>query len=213
VIGARSLPVYFRHALSLAVLAAFAGCGEEQVPAPKFSPQAAAAKALQDLDANQDQLLESKELEPAPGLAALLKTGDTNGDGKLDAAEIRGRIGQFVSDNVAYLPVRFHVFLDGQPLDNAKVQLLPEPCLQEAVVSAEGVTNAEGIAAPLTDKPELGGVQCGIYRISISKQEGGTELIPSHYNQKTTLGLELWLGNREAERPIVLQLSSTAPAS
>jgi hypothetical protein len=194
-------------------LAALVGCGEERIAVPKFSPATAANKAMQDLDANGDQLLDSKELESAPGLATLLKTGDANSDGKLDAAEIRARVQQFVSDNVAYLPVRFHVFLDGQPLENAKVQLLPEPCLQEAVVSAEGVTNPEGIVAPLTDKPELGGAQCGIYRIAISKQDGGRELIPPHYNQKTTLGLELSLGNREAERPIVLQLSSTAPAS
>lgn len=210
---ARRLPIHGHYSPALFALAALLGCGEERIAVPKFSPAKAAERALQELDANQDEVLDSAELKPAPGLAALLKTGDANNDGKLDAAEIRGRIAQFVSDNVAYLPVRFQIFLDGQPLENAQVQLLPEPCLQEAVVSAEGVSNAEGIAAPLTDKPELGGVQCGIYRISISKQEGSTELIPPHYNQKTTLGLELSLGNREAERPIVLQLSSTAPAS
>lgn len=189
------------------------GCRGNEAPTPQFSPANAAAKALQDFDQNGDQFLDGNELIAAPGLAALLKTGDENSDGKLDRGEITGRIQQFVQDDVAYLPVRFQVFLDGLSLGDAQLKLLPEPCLGEVVDSAEGMTNPEGIVAPQTQRAELGGAQCGLYRIVISKKDAaGTEIVPAHYNQRTTLGIELSLGNREAERMLTLLLSSAEPA-
>jgi hypothetical protein len=68
-------------------------CGPDPVLPPVWDPPAQAELALEELDANGDGALDADELKKAPGLAAGAKQIDQNADGKLTAEERRSRRG------------------------------------------------------------------------------------------------------------------------
>ena len=101
--------------------------------------------------------------------------------------------------------------MDGKPLSGAMVTLEPESFLGNAVKPATGVT-VDGtadmsIAEQYRPAPSLWGVYCGLYKVRISKQQGGLEAIPSKYNTETTLGCEVALDAPGAANGLVFRLS------
>ena len=60
-----------------------------------------------------------------------------------------------------------------------------------AVKPASGVTDNHGQAHPRIEGSSLPGCNLGIYRVKITKSEGGKEIVPPQYNSKTELGLEV----------------------
>ncbi len=83
------------------------------------------------------------------------------------------------------------VRLDGRPLRDAQVTLVPESFLGDAVKSAHGISDENGMVRPrISDKPDEAGLHPGFYRVEVSKKVGAKETIPPRYNEHTVLGLE-----------------------
>jgi hypothetical protein len=76
------------------------------------------------------------------------------------------------------------------PIEGAKVRVVPESFLSEAIQPGEGVTNHRGIAKPVTvdAPPGLPGIELGLYRVQITHD---SLKIPARYNEATELGFEL----------------------
>ncbi len=89
--------------------------------------------------------------------------------------------------------------LNGRPLAEAEVKLVPEKYLGDEITTAWGKTTPSGIASmdirdedsPATEQG-LRGVHCGTYKIEINHP---TLKIPAKYNTETTLGYETEMGN------------------
>jgi hypothetical protein len=87
--------------------------------------------------------------------------------------------------------IRLTVSLNSVPLEGATVLLEPEKFLQPEIEAAEGLTDASGAAALVRVKSRETGVFPGVYNVRVSKVVDGKETIPSKYNEKTELGLEV----------------------
>lgn len=178
----------------LLTLVCLAGCSGKPKPPPSsgVDPQAAGAKALADFDANKDGKLSEEELKKCPGLKSAIKRVDKDGDGQLSAEEIAGRIQSWLNSGTIVMEAATHVTLDGRDLEAADVSFEPEPFLVGNFHSAKGVTNKIGQVMFQTST-EFGypGLYLGFYRVRVSKNTGGKELIPAKYNTETELGAEV----------------------
>lgn len=187
--------VYVRRAslFGLACVLLFtAACSGRRVPAPRLDPEEAGRLALADYDRNNDGRLDAAELERCPGLRGGLKTLDTDKDGRLNAQEIAARVTAYQNSRIGLMGVTCQVTLDGAPLVGASVELVPEKFLGAAVKPARGVSEKEGSVPLHVEGQDLPGVQCGVYRVVVSKKNAaGKELLPGRYNAKTTLGQEI----------------------
>jgi len=178
------------------------GAGCTQAPSrlvqATFNPDAGKA-AVEKYDANADGQIGGDELTKVPGVKSALARVDTNGDKQVSAEEIDARIEAWRQWKTAITAVRLYFKIDGQPLVGAKVTLVPEGFVGDAVKPATATTNDSGQAIPyVSEKPEEQGVQPGFYRIEVSRQDGGgKELIPARYNSATELGMEAGPGSPE----------------
>lgn len=185
-----------RQAWFCVLLASFAGCSSRpaRVLPPDVDPAAAAASAVALCDANGDGAITKEEANKAPSIREGWRGLDSNKDNLVTADEIESRIAAWVKSKVGVTSVACAVMLNGQPLANADVVLEPEPFLDGEVKPATGRTDGQGQTF-LQISRELPGVQCGFYRVKISKKVGDQESIPQQFNEATTLGLEVWLRN------------------
>ncbi len=170
-----------------------AGCdgAPARVPQPSLNPQSASEQALQEYDTNHDGALVGPELENCPGVKAGLPVIDLDRDNRVTAAEIAARIQAYIDDKTALMMMAGRITLNGQPLSGAQVTLVPEKFMGPAVKPAKGTTDASGYCVASIEGEELSGVHCGIYRIQISKQANGKELVPARYNSKSILGTDV----------------------
>jgi hypothetical protein len=178
--------------LSLCLFASLGlGCGRAPsrvVPEAPASNAGAAAVTAHDADKNG--LLDESELQRAPGLKAALKQADTDGDGRLSAAEIDARISAWAKSKVGRMSVACIVMRQGTPLADAEVRFVPESFLGSALPTATAKTNAQGLAMPSAPQSEEKppGVPPAFYRVEITTAAGD---IPASYNTMTTLGAEV----------------------
>jgi len=193
------------------LLAGWCGCSRAPVAAPQFSPGASARAAIEEFDANQDGSLDANELAKCPGLQAAKDRIDADGNGGLSEAEISARIAAYGKNTAPLTPLRCQVLFGGQPLAGAKVTLVPERFLGEAIGAADGVTDVAGNALlSISEFSQQGysGVFCGLYRVRISDTDpSGRERLPAKYNAETTLGQEVAPDVRELEHGVVWNLS------
>jgi hypothetical protein len=126
-------------------------------------------------------------------LKSIFASIDADHDGKLSAAEISARVEQLRAKNVSIHTVACKVLLNGVPLPEATVTLIPVTFWADSLPRATGTTSPEGLAA-LSAAPEafpdphISGVYGGLYRVEISKVQNGRELIPAKYNTASVLG-------------------------
>ncbi len=153
-------------------------------------------------DSNEDGFVAGEELENAPGLKAAMENLDADADGKVSREEIENRVATWKAQGIGLMRFTCDVLLDGKPVEGATVILEPEEFLQATIQEATGETDVFGTASPRipkekrpspTDPP---GVQAGIYKVRISKEVGGKEVIPVKYNAKTTLGQEVSMDDK-----------------
>jgi hypothetical protein len=192
-------------------LSLVAGCSwsEPRLDAPSLDPTEAGELALAAYDANNDGAIAGAELDQSPGLKAALPQVDTDGDQRITASEVEARVQRYVDDRVALTPVICQVKLNGQPLSDASVKLLPEKFLGDAVRPAEGTTDSNGLCSLRIPGEEFPGCNCGIYRVEVSKKNpAGQELLPARYNSRTTLGGDVGLGSPLLEAGLNLNLST-----
>jgi hypothetical protein len=170
------------------------GCGRREGLLPaSYSPDESARQALAEYDTNQDGYLDTKELERCPALKNRLDSIDQNGDHRLSAPEIAGRIQTYADSEVALKSILCSVQIDGKPLQGATVRYVPEKFMGPSLRPASGVSDERGGVTLKVPGEKINGVQPGLYRVEISKKNaGGQELIPACYNQETTLGAEVY---------------------
>jgi hypothetical protein len=191
------------------MLASIAGCFSRpaRVSPPKVDPAAAAAKAISKCDANNDGAISLEEASSAPSIRDGWRGLDADKNGRVTADEIESRIRAWVNSNVGITSVACSVQLDGRPLVGADVALEPEEFLDGEVKPATGRTDEQGTTF-LQISRELPGVQCGYYKVKVSKHVGGKESIPPAFNESTKLGLEVWKTNDWPSSVVQFKLTS-----
>lgn len=173
---------------------ALAGCSSKPgVIAPVLNPADATARAMTEFDANADQKLSTDELKACQGLLAAMNQFDQDGDKSISAEELTGALTGFQKQDASLISIKCAVTHNGQPLEGAKVEFIPEPFLGGAITPASGVTGADGSTAPSVPEeviPEeyrgrVKGVYGGIYRVVVTHP---TVNVPAKYNTQTELG-------------------------
>jgi hypothetical protein len=172
------------------------GCSGAPAPLrpPSLSPAEAGEAAIAQYDANRDGAIAGDELAKAPGLLGAQSVLDKDNDGRVTAAEIAARLEQYIKDGVGLSAMPCQVRMDGRPLTEATVSLIPETFMGPNIKTAKGVTDSDGMCLLSTEAEEIDGVHCGIFRIEISKKDAaGKETVPPKYNTATTLGVDTGL--------------------
>jgi hypothetical protein len=160
---------------------------------PKIDAAAASQAAISKYDRDGDGILSAEELRQSPAIAA--SRCDTNGDKKITADEIVSRIDKWQTDRVGLITFHSQVTLNGKPLSDAVVKLIPEDFIADQIQPAQGTTNEVGLADvgmdPSLLREDLQAaplMHCGIYRVEITHPERN---IPEKYNVETILGHEV----------------------
>ncbi len=169
-----------------------AGCSRFPDPpkAPDLSPAAAAAKAIEQYDSDGDGKISGAELDQSPPLKVAAERIDTDKDGALSAGEIEARIASWADAGTIVTSGTVVLTLDGAPLAGATVTFEPEEFLGPAFEPCKGVADGNGYASVSREDSQFPGIYLGFYRVKISKQDGGREIVPAKYNEQTELGYE-----------------------
>jgi hypothetical protein len=157
---------------------------------PAFDPAGSAEQALATYDTNSDGAIDDEEVEASPGLKAAFKNIDKDGDGNLTAEEIAARISYYKSAPTTIIQGMTRVKYKRRLLEGATVTFEPEEFLGEAFSVCSGVTNEDGIASIKGHDAGFPGIYLGFYRVRITKEVKGKELLPAKYNEETELGYE-----------------------
>jgi hypothetical protein len=163
---------------------------------PAVSPSSAGDLAIEQYDTNSDGIISGGELDKAVGLKASLARLDTNSDQGISADEIAEAITRWQATRSASMSINFLVTLDGQPLTGANVTYEPEAFMGDQLKPAICTTDDFGTGCPSIPKeqrpdPRLSGVPMGFYRVKISKNANGREILPAKYNTATEIGQEV----------------------
>ena len=187
------------------------GCcnGQPAGPAaPPFDPAASGRRAIADYDIDDDGMISSDEAQACPSLAAAFQRVDTNSDGALSEDEIVSRVSHLLNAPVRIVSGSAHVTLDGQPLIGATVTLEPEPFMGDAFKTLSAVTDERGDASLSGHSKDFPGIYLGFYRVRVSKQVEGKELLAPKYNRESVLGYEAADDTEETAMNINFDLSS-----
>lgn len=203
-------PIRFVAGVGVVLSALAAGCSGRPAPPPLPTYDAAAAgkAALAEFDADGNGKLDAKELARCPALAMALDRADRDGDKALTADEIAARIERWFASGTIMMDGTTLVTLDGKPLAGATVTFEPEKFLGGGFDTCRGVTNELGRASPTGSNAQFPGVYVGAYRVRISKQVGGKEILPARYNTESTLGYEVADDIPEVQSLIEFRLKS-----
>ena len=208
-------PSFFVVTLSAALLFASTSCSQlpERIEMTELNPSAAAERAIQQYDTNGDGALSEDEYSKSPVLARARQQFDSDGDGSITQADIEARLQSWLDNEIALQVLPVQVMWRDRALSDATVRFVPEEFLGDAFRPAEGVTDSYGIAnivhAP-EDRPDPEypqGVRVGLYRVEVTKQEDGKQIIPTKYNEETTLGQEVASGAAGTGQMISFNLS------
>jgi hypothetical protein len=201
-----------RTAWVLVMVVAMGGAGCSRRPkgpeAAKIDADGVASRAMKQYDTNGDGRIDAAELKQSPSLTAALARIDANHDGAITADEIRDRAAKWLKPEVAVLSDHVVVLLDGQPLDGATVIYEPEKFMGTDDPPAKDVTDKEGRCSPKSSDPKFAGLHPGLYLVRVSKIVGGAETLPERYNTRTELGREVAPDLPRAEKELRLELKS-----
>jgi len=194
-VGSRCLSVYAGLFLAYFVILS-AGCGgrPQALQQPNYNASRIATTIIETYDRDGDGVLSVEELQDCPPILAAMERFDRDGDGKVSKNEIIERINVWSKGRVALMRFRFHLTLNGKPLNGASVELVPEPALQGVISPASAVSRESGLVEPLVSPEDLPaetpykGVHMGLYRIKVNH---ASVEIPPRYNVNTELGLEV----------------------
>jgi hypothetical protein len=165
-------------------------------------------------DKDGDGAIAGAELDAVPGIKKHVKRYDTSGDGSVSGDEIQARLQALIDEKTALLGATFIVQLDGQPLEGATVELVPESYLGENVKPATGTTSTGGLARlshadeflPKTANGRpIQGVFAGTYKLKVTHPSRN---IPGKYNSATEIGEEIAFDINPTDSPIYLSLTS-----
>jgi hypothetical protein len=158
---------------------------------PSLDPVSAARAAMDQYDLDHDGKIDANELKKCPALAEAMDLMDANRDGVLTLDEITARLRKWKDSSSVVASGSTRVFLDGQPLAGATVTYEPEKFMGPAFESSSGVTDSAGFADIKGHDAKYPGLYLGLYRVRISKVQGGRETLPARYNTETILAKEV----------------------
>jgi hypothetical protein len=162
---------------------------ESRVPAAKMDPETMTQKCMDLVDADSDGLLTKAELKVTPGLLSALVDLDEDKDKQLSRDEIFKRFELYVTSRVGLQGVDCSVTINGRPLRDAHVDLIPEAYMAEFIEPAAGdVINENTGAVEISTHADLPGVRPGIYRVEITSPSVD---IASKFNKETIYGMEV----------------------
>ena len=171
------------------------GCshGPARVTRARLSASSAAAKAIEQYDADHDGKLSGAELDACPSIKSALDKIDTAGDGTVTAEKLtaRSRPGKRESARMGF---GCTVLRNGEPLADAEVKFVPEKFMGD-YPTGTGKTDGHGkadITMPAAEGDNRPGMPPGYYRVEITK---AGDNIPAKYNTETTLGQEVAVDN------------------
>ncbi|MFM8986149.1 MAG: hypothetical protein ACKONH_08850 [Planctomycetia bacterium] len=127
--------------------------------------------------------------ESLPAVSAGRAVLDANRNGTVSTAELEGWLRQVRDSRVAITGLTVRVTHGGKPLADADVRLVPEACMGPGIKEAAGRTDASGGCALTIPGGSPPGVNCGLYRVSISGRGNDGRELASKYNSATTLGV------------------------
>jgi hypothetical protein len=130
------------------------------------------------------------ELAAVPGLALkeALADLDTDKNGSLSEKEIVSWLSALRATKIAVETATVRILQKGEPLPRVRVQIVPEPCMGNTVLPAEGKTLADGVA--ILRIPSIPyGAHFGIYRLKVTGQDRSGKPLGAQYNSKSSLGL------------------------
>ncbi|QDT69476.1 hypothetical protein MalM25_24150 [Planctomycetes bacterium MalM25] len=174
------------------------GCSSS-IDRPAFNPEKTSAMALEQCDANGDGSIDKSEAAAAPGLRRAFVVWDLNADGQLSGDELAGQISKYRNSSASIVSAGYTVTYNKKPLEDATVTLEPEPFMGSGFESVSGVTDATGFVS--LNRPNVGegdypGIYLGVYRVRISKEVNGQEMLPAKYNTESELGANPGAGSR-----------------
>ena len=200
----------------LGSFALLTGCnfGPSRIMPVSIDASAASRQAIEMYDKDGDGTIAGTELNAVPGIKKNISHYDRDSDGRVSRDEIAARLNDWSKQQLALMGCSYIVTLDGQPLDEATVTLVPEPYLGPNVKAASGVTMPTGLAR-LTHADEdlpkstngrpIAGVKGGTYKVQVTHP---TKKIPAKYNTATELGEEIAYDINPNDAPIRLSLTS-----
>ena len=168
-----------------------------RIPMPKLDPTAASQAAIEQYDTDGDGSLGDDELASCPPLKNSLATLDQDGNGQIEGSEIERRLAHWIEADQALMVIPYEVSFRGQLLEGATLTFIPEPFLGSAFTPASGVTDQYGVASVIhepEDRPDPDfpqGIRVGFYRIEVTKEVNGKEVLPKKYNTESILGQEI----------------------
>jgi hypothetical protein len=133
---------------------------------------------MSQLDTSGDDVIDKTEASKAPSVIAAFARLDRNGDGGLSADEVRDRFAFYKDYRNGLMNQTFEVRLNGVPAVGTRVDLVPEPFLENVVKPSSGVTDSMGFVTPTLENAEFPGMQVGLYQAIIYKSQDATEPIP-----------------------------------
>lgn len=167
------------------------GCSQRpgRVSTPSWDPEGFADAVLAKLDKNSDGSLDKTELAASPGLNAGAKAIDTDKNGSLSRDELVARFALYKKMRIGITSAQIQLVYKGQPLDGAKVTLVPEFFLEGLVEPAVGETLAGGYVEARVDGLTPAGMRVGYYRAVVESKVK----IPAKYTkaETTTAGVEV----------------------
>ena len=182
----------FRSAVLFFGLFLLVGCSRYPTAPelPRFSANKSSAQAVKMHDKNKDGKLQKEEWEQSPPLASIADRIDEDEDQLLTIEEIAAYMRAWQESQSHIVAAMPTFYLDGEPLEGAKITLQPAKFLGSTYPKATAVTNADGTANFQLEDGSFPGVFSGMYLVSVSKTVDGQESIPSKYNSETELGVE-----------------------
>lgn len=161
-----------KHASVLLLSICIVGCSNQptRIHSPDWDPEELVSNAFELLDSNNNQLLESEELESAPGLLSSTKYLDKNDDESIDRDELLARLKLIDELRVGLVSTPLRLTLNGKPLPEAEVRFVPDGWLKDTVGPAYGITDQNGTFYPMSEGVELPGVRVGFYRVEVESK-------------------------------------------
>jgi hypothetical protein len=197
-----------------AVMWSGCGGGASRVHPVKIDASAAATGAMELYDKNADGALDDDELSAVPGIKKYLSHYDRDSDGKVSRDEIAARLESWGNQKLALFSAPLAIRLDGRPLGDAEITLVPESYLGPNVKPATGITMDNGLANLShadEDLPKssngrpIPGVFAGTYKVQVTH---AGRRIPAKYNTATVLGEEVAHDINQDDNPIIIDLKS-----
>ena len=181
-----------RWLLLLFLALSSAGCSRT-IETPRINARDIAARALAEYDTNGDGVLDARELKRCPGLESCAKRlHPKSKDPRLSLEELEQVLTEYVDSQTGLMTVVCKVTLNEEPLAGAEVVLEPEAFMGDSSKPARGTTDEQGKAQMKIEGAPQPGCHLGIYRVRIAKADaGGRQMLPARYNTETQLGIEV----------------------